>query len=311
MSFQLINYFLRFVLLLLSALPTNTGLASDLSNSSPDAIADADTQLLLFVNDHGMVRTMSREVLVFSWMPREKLLAAPGPHQPVVAPDDLRAKNYLRNIQYGFVHPADGVPVATGPGVYVGVDPGQSQYYSYGTDFALIQLPLVAGIKFLDEYKLSIFPPKLQAALTAAGCPSRYLRGLFSGVSRNPACVPLRDHLVASTKTSAFRYSFTQATELAICQPNRGRAAFVLFGDPAILLDRMVAFTQDLPNPADLHSENRLIIQDLILMAPHINNLFTPWPTLEGQHPVTDLKTWAQSNLMNCGGSFSEDSIDQ
>ena len=100
----------------------------------------------------------------------------------------------------------------------------------------------------------------------------------------------VRDQLLASLATltqhpiSALKYHFVgfQPGAYPFCQATRPEVAFVLFGNQEKLFS---------------------------LGALSVSQIYPLWPSLNNQTPATDVAHWAQSNLTNCSGTYSEDEV--
>ncbi len=258
-----------------------------------DDMQDARKALVDYVRPQ--VKTLSHEIHVFHWTN-----AFFGKALPPMGPE---LSNYVRYMIGTFRKEGQSMQ-AMGEGFYTAIDPVISRMYGE----ALLQIVIPKGTRYLHFEENEIAPADVTAIVKRAGCPDAPLNVTFApsitfAVADIKECRELRDYLVKDLDLQAIGYTFDSYLP-RLCG-STSKAAFVLFDERAVALDRIVGFRPGyvgnripLP-PEDGHGENRLIL-DAIALRASTTEMF--WELPAGVQPKTDIDAWMRENLFGCDG---------
>ncbi len=281
------------------------------------------------------VRTTKRPVHLYHYTSKSQF---PNPTTAITAKDQ-RIYFYTNYLKESFWS-GNGYGMM-GPGLYVATDPfatmmGYGKHSAQDTDWVLLQLVLPQNSRVLSISQLSREMnsmsegdpsnkplPKLTDAskkelvdstcfFDIASAPKHFLATGLLSLFGFPQCQNLKVKLMQKLDIWAIDYLYDsvipEAYKLGLClNPNEAPLALVLIDDRAIDTNRMVAFTDTVPVANDPQQENRLLIEDFRNLlnttsdALKSNPIWPLWPTLVGQKPKYDTKTWINQTFFNCG----------
>ena len=255
-------------------------------------------------------KALNANILLFTYLPRS---AAQIPPQGAVQMGDTRfndtAYNYFKGATVSggdlslpiIARSLDG-RVAMGPnGYFAATDPAISRAYG-GPDWAMIELTLPAGTRYLDTRVKRPLDPAFRAYLNSVGCRANSASALST--SDDIECRKALKDIMAKTGTSVISYYFKKNIQ-SLCRRSQGdtATAFIFLGTEPVARQSLHLFTAEFlyPNTTAVQQEARYIT-DFFRTA----GMAGPYDHIFPNADRDAVSAWAHDNLYRCGSGSGD-----